>query len=503
MIQRIKPFYPFLVEGCWALLFIGLPFTSFPILGWMSNSQAAPFSAIPLGLLGIIWFLPQIMKGRLLPKEVLPILVFTIAAVVSSTCVYYLDIVHFEERTFLDQSLRAFLTLFIGLAFYIIISTRDYSEKSFSRVLQWIHIGGMVMLLWGLIQAIIIFNLNGHFPSFLERIRGWLVIQTSAVREGNRLTSLAYEPSWFAHQLNMLYLPIWLASTYLRKSVFKFRFLHLTVENILLAVGLVEFILSRPRVGTAAFLLMLAFLLLLITLSISRKISQKILGQFQIGPAHQKLASNAITLVVGFLMLVIYVGLALSVAYVGSRFDERLGLLFTPLQPAEMQIIRGLNESAMIYVGNRLRFLERVIYWLMGWHVFRDYPILGVGLGNSGFFVLSHISPEGWATTEFRNLIYRFGFMVNTKSYWIRILAETGLVGFSFFLTWLTGLWRSARFLAASKSGIITVAGLAGQFALIAFIVEGFSIDSFALPYLWVMAGLISGMRMHSMQSQA
>jgi hypothetical protein len=33
---------------------------------------------------------------------------------------------------------------------------------------------------------------------------------------------------------------------------------------------------------------------------------------------------------------------------------------------------------------------------------------------------------------------------------------------------------------------------LAGQLGLIAFIGEGFSIDSFAMPYIWVTAGLIA-----------
>jgi len=40
------------------------------------------------------------------------------------------------------------------------------------------------------------------------------------------------------------------------------------------------------------------------------------------------------------------------------------------------------------------------------------------------------------------------------------------------------------------RSPVLGVFGLAGQLAVLAFLVEGFSIDSFALPYLWVTLGL-------------
>jgi hypothetical protein len=245
---------------------------------------------------------------------------------------------------------------------------------------------------------------------------------------------------------------------------------------------------------------MLAFLFLMLNANISNRISQMILSHIKIKPSRQKVASTLIALSLGVLLFLLYIGLALLIVYAGSKYDERLGLLFIPLTSAEQGIIKALDETTLIYLGTRLRFLERVIYWLMGWHIFRDYPILGVGLGNTGFLVNSHISPEGWATTEFRNLIYRFGFMVNTKSYWIRILAETGLVGFSLFVTWLTGLWRSSRYLLNNLEKTIVVVGLMGQLALIAFVIEGFSLDSFALPYIWIIAGLVSSTRKYAAQ---
>jgi hypothetical protein len=497
MIHRIESIYYHSIEYLWILLWVGLPLTSFPIIGWLTKSQAAPFSAIPLGLLAVVWFIPQVLRGRQLPREVIPILFFALAAIVSSATVYYLDnAFYFGSRTFWGQSLRAFLTLSIGLAFYLLTSAWLHSEAALRRALQWVYIGGAVMLLWGLMQTVIIYAMGGHFPVFLEKIRVWLVIQYYAVREGDRVASLAYEPSWFAHQLNLLYLPLWLASTYLKKSVFKIRIFHLSVENILLVFGLVEFLLSRPRIGLAAFLLAAAFLFIKATINTVKRIRDYLIERYHIDEKSRTAGRILITLLISFLLIAVYVGIAFLIVYIGSKFDPRLALLFEPIPKAELEIIKAFNEGSLLYIGSRLKFLERVIYWLSGWHIFSEYPIFGIGLGNAGFFVQSHVPQTGWMTSELRNLVYRLGYAVNTKSYWVRILAETGLVGFSLFITWLAGLWRSARFLLVNPTKTYRLIGLAGQLALVAFIFEGFSLDSFALPYLWIITGLVSAARM-------
>jgi hypothetical protein len=79
---------------------------------------------------------------------------------------------------------------------------------------------------------------------------------------------------------------------------------------------------------------------------------------------------------------------------------------------------------------------------------------------------------------------------------WFRLLAETGLIGFSIFITWIYILFRSSRFSQHHQNATIKTLAFAGQLALLAFIGEGFSIDSFAMPYFWVIAGLIATMAM-------
>ena len=495
MNPKVLRFYALLVELLLAIAWIGLPFTSFPILGWYTSSQAAPLSAIPIGIVLVIWSLPQIFRGMRLPMEVVPLLGFILVAVGSSAAILFSDVVPLEGRSFVGQSGRALFTLFIGVSFYLVIAARLQNERSLNKALQYINIGGAVMLLWGLIQIIIIARTGGYFPAYLDRIRTWLVIQPYGVQIGNRLSGLAYEPSWFAHQLNMLYLPIWLSATYLRQSAFRFRILRFSFENILLIFGLLEFILSRPRVGFAALLLVIGYLFIKITISKSRQLSQSIIGRRPLPITNQKGKTTLLSFIISIGFLVLFVGIVIGLAYIGSRVDERLELLFTPIPANELLIIKGMDENALMYIGARLSFLERTIYWIFGWHVFNDYPLLGVGLGNTGFFAYSHLPATGWMTTEIRDLAYRLFYMINTKSYWLRILAETGIIGFSFFIAWIIGLWRSANYLVRSHQKIFLLIGMAAQFSLLAFIFEGFSLDSFALPYLWVTAGLLSAAR--------
>ncbi len=89
-------------------------------------------------------------------------------------------------------------------------------------------------------------------------------------------------------------------------------------------------------------------------------------------------------------------------------------------------------------------------------------------------------------------MLYQWTTLPNIKSLWVRLLAETGAVGFALFLCWGYVLWRSAQFLRAQRDPLLKMVGLAGCFTLIGFLIEGFSLDTFALPYYWLSFGLLT-----------
>jgi O-antigen ligase len=146
----------------------------------------------------------------------------------------------------------------------------------------------------------------------------------------------------------------------------------------------------------------------------------------------------------------------------------------------------------VVYYANQLVFAERVVFWQAGYEVFNDHPILGVGLGNAGFYFPQKLSAFSWGLTEVRRAMYELTGLPNIKSLWIRLLAETGIVGFAFFVSWLYSLWTSARSLRSRKERQLTVVGLAGGFVIVGLLAEGFSVDTFALPYFWVSFGLVT-----------
>jgi O-antigen ligase len=198
-------------------------------------------------------------------------------------------------------------------------------------------------------------------------------------------------------------------------------------------------------------------------------------------------------ILLAILMVAIIVGFAYGAlsgyAQVASNWDYRYALLvqntFSGLD------IFSMTTTELIYRARDLAFLERVIYWLGGWEVYNDYPF-GVGLGNSGFYFYDRMHGAGLESYEIRDVVYRANYLPNTKNMWVRLLAETGFIGLAVFLVWLYVLWRSAGLTRRSYSKELRIVGLAGQFFLLAYLVEGFSMDSFAMPYEWIMVGLIS-----------
>jgi hypothetical protein len=83
-------------------------------------------------------------------------------------------------------------------------------------------------------------------------------------------------------------------------------------------------------------------------------------------------------------------------------------------------------------------------------------------------------------------------FLSNTKDLWARLLAKTRFPELVVFLDWLIMLWRSSALMRKRGSSTLQIVGLAEQLFLLAYLLEGFSMDSFAMPYQWLMVGLIS-----------
>ena len=474
------------------LVLLGLPITSLPLITQFTGSMVAPFSAIPLAILILIWLVPFLLRKGKLPKEIIPLLYFVLVAMIMSAGAYFLNGFFTRGRSFFDQSLRAFLTLGVGLSFYLTLSAYMDSKSILKSSLRLITFSGVWLILWS-IYEIILFQIHGvvgNFPTWVLNLKAVFARQIPGLEYLNRVSGFAYEPSWYALYFTLVLFPLWFSAVFQRKSLFKIRVWVFIIEDLLLILGIVCFAFSFPRVGMLAFFVMLFYLGVRLVNQINHKIFEWASKRRLFKIRNQTLLKTLIIVLLILLVIGVIVGATTAFIEIASRSDYRYQLIIDQILAGNFQNF-SFSEEEIITLARRLAFYERTIFWFSGWQVFADYPF-GVGLGNAGFYMIERFNSQGWGSFEIRNLIYQATHIINTKSLWIRLLAETGFIGLGIYLTWLILLWRKTNLIQKSADPLMKVIGLAGKLFILAYLVEGFSVDSFAIPFQWVSASLIS-----------
>jgi len=480
------------VSVLWFLVIIGLPITSFPLLARLTGAIVAPFSAIPLAILIVMWLVPFLLERGKFPVEILPYIYFVIIALIISALAFFLNGYYVRGRDFLDQSLRAFITVVIGLGFYMVFSAFPRDERRMKQTLVFISIMGAILIPMTLYEVGLLreYDLVQGFPDWIMNIRKALAVQSPNVAYTNRVTGFAYEPSWFVRIFDLVLFPIWLSAAFQRKSLFSLKLWIFQVEDVLLAGGLIVFGFSSPRIGLLAFLASLGYLCLLFLGRVNKWFTAWYLKRRKNPPKRLIWVKITLAALMAIMLFVLAAGALMGYITAASSWDDRFQLMLR--QPLKDHLnIFPLTETRLIYTARNLAFFERMIFWFGGWHIFNDFPF-GVGLGNAGFYFFDRMHGAGLESYEIRNLAYRANYLANTKNMWTRLLAETGFIGLAVFLAWLYLLWRSSGLIQKSKSNTMKILGLAGQLFLLAYLFENLSMDSFAMPYQWVMAGLIS-----------
>ncbi len=461
----------------WRLLVVLLPITSLPLVARFTGSSVAPPAVVVLLLFVLLWLIPHLLRRGQIPRQNLPLFAFGGAALISCVAAFFIPFPPFKEASLWRNELEGLVTLAVGICFALLVSTWVRNERRIALTLRWINWSGLAILLMAAVE-IITWYLNQRYPAWLYAIHDALSVGPLYKQ---RPTAFSMEPSWLANQLNMLYLPIWLAAVTCRRSAHRWAIRGFGLESLLLAGGMVVLFFSLSRVGLLAFMLMAAYLILRLNFRLLAWLGKRVAGRSRTWASHRRLLIGLMTVI----LLTGYVAAGLGIGYGLSRLDPRMKDLFN----FSLKV-----DDPFLHYARQLTFASRVVYWQAGWEVFNRYPILGTGLGNAGFFFQQTMPGFGWGLVEVRKLMYRTPGLPNIKNLWVRILAETGLIGFVLFATWLVANWFSSDFIekAANPSGLLPVVGLAGKFSLVALVFEGFSVDSFALPYLWFMMGLVA-----------
>ncbi|MBI3159733.1 MAG: O-antigen ligase family protein [Chloroflexi bacterium] len=456
----------------WGLTLLALPVTSFryfpDVLG---HTTLQPLSLYPLALLlPLLLWLAWRERRLHLPRPAVPLLAFLLFALASTLIALNYAPLPLRGAAAPERALRAWLSLGLGLTFFAGALLAARMQPDLRPSLRWLYAGLAASILWGLVQAAAI-----HTP-FVPHDWVDAVQLTFSERRllDRRISGFAYEPSWLADQVVLLYLP-WLAAAILRRlPATRGRWL----EPALLLGGLALLLLSYSRSGLLNAALAVSGGLVLTGGSVLRRA-----GHWFIEPFRSTGGGRGLR--VG-LALAAGLGLAAALLWLGqNRYITRL-VQFNPGQSLNQYFI---NISAGPRLGAAIAAYE----------TYNLHPLTGVGLGVSGLYMLDHY-PD-WVMTnvqEVARLVSPDSNLIpNPKNLYVRLLAEAGLPGFWLWLAFMLAALGQARALLRSPAAAARFVGTAGLFFWLALMLRNATQDSFTFPIMWVNLGLLFGQASH------
>jgi O-antigen ligase len=450
----------------WAVFLVSLPISSFPYFpgGVGGDTLVRPLALYPLAALLVLVTLPRLFT-KPIPRTVLPLAAFALVALASTVLAHARGIDSNINVSVASRSVRMLLTLALGGAFYLTVTLTPDSEAMLRFSLRWLFVGLILALIWGSLQAVYVLKFNPAYFDFLSKMQKFVSTRRLFAR---RVSGMTYEPSWFAEQIAFLWMPWLFAAVISNQTVFGWRFRRLTVETMLLPWAAVILMLTYSRSGLAYFViqLVLAFLLW------PRKKRLKV--------RNWKILFKRVAQV--GLILVILVAIAFLVGTRNNYFS-RLWRFWS-------------DEEATGTYFQYIAFSQRFAYWETAYQLFEQYPVLGIGLGNFTFYFEDALSDRPLRPTPelLRKFVPEEGHhpIIVTRNLLARILVETGLLGTATFLAFLVAILGSVGYLWMGPTVEQRFWGRAGLLGLVVFVGVAFSVDSFAIPNMWILFGLVT-----------
>ena len=474
----------------WGLVLLTLPVTSFryfPLLG--KHTYVRPLAFYPLALLYLVLFLRLVIASGAtqsppMNKEIassqkdaprndkfhlpwsnalLPLLLFFLFTIVATAAGTFLSPIPMRGQEYWGRALRAFLTFGIGLSFFIAALWMHRDQNDLRHSLKWLYAGLFLTMIWAGVQAI------AFYTPLLSKgqVSEWqLLFSVRGIPKLRRVSGFAFEASWLAGQIVTLYLPWLIASLLLRFRATKYNWL----EPLLLLGSLAVLFLTYSRGG-----LLIGIVATTLTLLISgrRAISRLFRWFFRPDQSNRLYAFGIRTII--FILII-------AVAWGGISFLAQQNYV-NRLWKVEATSVS--DYFVKTNAGGRFTYL-----WAEA-QLFLDYPILGTGLGSSGLYLYQYF-PD-WALYNnpeiTKHLSPTSQLYPNSKNLYLRLLAETGILGFAIFSSFLLAiLAQIGKALQQNK-----LIGTAGIFSFTAILTYYLMQDSFAMAELWINFGIVLG----------
>jgi len=460
----------------WALVVLTLPVTSFryfPFLG--KETMVRPLAFYPLAVLALIlsW---RIIRGdlrlRLNPSLIL-LGLFLVAALTATAWGWTYGMIPMHGQTFNGRAIRAIITLLGGITFFLAVILMNQDEDDLRFTLRWMYIGLTASIIWSALQMLS--YLTG-IPDIGTLSKVQLAFSTRRLLDKARVVGFAFEPSWLANQLATVYLPWLTAALFSGYRIFKKRWL----EPVLLGAALAVMLMTFSRGG-----IVMSLAAILWTFLFTQRQRMITWARWYVHPLKKENPGKRLT------SLALRAGVAGMVLGVltGTFWVLSTNDYFAKLWQSNKRgsVVEYLVD---IYAGPRLG------YAIAGWEIYAEHPLTGIGLGASGMQIYDHI-PD-WTVTLVsevsEQLTTNSWVYPNPKNLYIRLLAETGLIGFTLYLLfWLSVLGVVIRWLMKTD-GLGRFTGSAGLFVWIVLILFNFTQDSFIDPNQWMGVGILLGL---------
>jgi len=135
----------------------------------------------------------------------------------------------------------------------------------------------------------------------------------------------------------------------------------------------------------------------------------------------------------------------------------------------------------VLLTNENFALVDRMAHWFAAWSMFNAYPWLGVGIGNYGVVYADFGLPE-WPVS-----------LGHAHNFYLNMLAETGLVGLSMYVTLIGSTLAAAWAAARRATGVWRALALGILGALVALAAHNF-FDNLYVHGMNLQFGLLLGM---------
>jgi hypothetical protein len=455
----------------WGFALLTLPVTTFRYIPGLGRTLVKPLALYPLVPLVVILLFIFLQRRRIaLPSNIKPLLAFLFVGIAFTFGGLLQAPLPMREFAFDERALRGWFSVLIGLLFFLVAFWMNRTKEDLSWSLKWIYAGLALTIIWSLIQAVAV-NTSFIPRSWINQLQAF--ISTRPLQQ-RRISGFAYEPAWLADQLVIFFLPWLFAALLTGRRLTKRKWL----EPAFFVLSLAVLVFTYSRSGLLTGLICIV----LVTLLAGRSTLQAAWSWFVLPFRRSRQKNQSSRLI----RVVLVIGVVV-IGFASVNFLSDYEYFANIWQIAEAD--DPLDYLVDISAGPRLA------YAVAGYRVYEGAPLTGVGMGASGLTLLQNFPEWSFNLPEIaRQLSPDSDLIPNTKSLYVRLLAETGLPGFWLFVAFLLSFLAIIRHMFISDDRTLRFVAVAGLFAWLALVLRNLTQDSFTFPIMWVILGIIAGL---------